>query len=309
VASCPSCRRDDLDLLFSREQIARELELRERFFSARIDGYVAPADRKNRTDVARGRPAGIRRCAGCDILVRVEDEDVDFECDPYAPHVMEQMLRSNIDAFRQKERLYRPLLPDGARVIEVGSFVGAFLLMAKEWGWNAEGVDPGEDTSRFARGAGANVQTSTLDAANFDDASFDGVFIWNTFEQVDDASALLRECRRIARPGALLVLRIPNAHFYAEAASRLHSEWADQHHPLVALLGHANLLGFPHLYGFSTASIEAFVSRHGFGWRFMATAPHIPPSRSRFSVTARQEREQLAPALTKSWIEAAFSAI
>ncbi|MGH9618672.1 MAG: class I SAM-dependent methyltransferase [Bryobacteraceae bacterium] len=78
------------------------------------------------------------------------------------------------------------LLGAGARVAEIGSHYGAFLQTAKDWCWRAEGVDIGKDTSRFARWKGFRVHTREIRDCGFDSGSFDGVFIWNCFDQIAD---------------------------------------------------------------------------------------------------------------------------
>ncbi|HLJ75716.1 MAG TPA: hypothetical protein VKU62_14075 [Thermoanaerobaculia bacterium] len=39
-------------------------------------------------------------------------------------------------------------------IVEVGSYVGGFLHVAREWGWDAIGVDVDRDTSHFAQAHG-----------------------------------------------------------------------------------------------------------------------------------------------------------
>ncbi|MDP9360273.1 MAG: class I SAM-dependent methyltransferase [Acidobacteriota bacterium] len=298
---CPSCRRADLSPFLSREAIAAELALRERFFAERIDGYVPPPQRKDRTDIGHGDAAEIVACDGCGILIRLDD-CVDWRSDPYAPYVMEQMLRSNIDAFSRKEVTYRPILPGGAKVVEVGSYVGGFLHVATAWGWDAIGVDVGEETSQFARAHGYVTRTATLEACAFGEASFDAVFIWNCFEQIGDPAALLTESRRILKPEGTLVIRTPNAFFYTACAARLHAperEGIDDHGPIVIALGHANLLGFPHLYGFSATSLDRFVSPAGFTRVKHVSDRHIPPSISRLTVAAKREHDRMDATLAE----------
>lgn len=296
---CPSCRGDAHEPFLSRDDVAAEFALRDAFFSARIDGWVPPPERKDRTDVGHAEAAEIRVCRACGILVRIDD-CVDWRGDPYAPYVMEQMLRTSIGAFAAKEATYRPLLPDGAKVVEIGSYVGAFLHVAREWGWDAIGADPGEETSRFARAHGYVTQTATLQECRFDGASFDGVFIWNCFEQIGDLDALLAETRRVLKPGGLVVIRTPNALFYSVCTSMLHARGAiDPLDPFAVALGHANLLGFPHLYGFGAASLDRLVTRAGFAPLFRRSDRHIAPSTSRLTVTAKREIEELDGTLTR----------
>src|SRR5581483_1297130 len=292
MAACPICGRNDLDVLVPRERVAEEMRLRQNFFRKRVDGRFGEAERKDSADPARGSSAEIRICHDCDVLVRC-DADPDFESDPYAPFAMERMLRAHIRAYRRKAARYRELLPRGARIVEVGSYVGGFLHVAREWGWNAIGVDVGDDTSHFARSHGYLTREASLEECRFDSQSFDGVFIWNCFEQSADPRSLLAEVRRILKPGGVLVLRVPNATFYRSSRD-------------LSLLGHSNLLGFPHLYGFTMRSLEQLLRSSGFAPVDCWTAPHIDPGIRPLNATARQEATRLAPALRRSWIEATF---
>ena len=318
---CPSCGNQPQEVLVSVDAVAEEIALRRKFFAARIDGWVEPAQQKDRVDVAQSEPAEVRVCRACGILVRGRGDNTRFAADSYAPHVMEQMLRTYIDEFRAREPRIRPLLPAGAKAIEIGSYVGGFLHVAREWGWDIVGLDVGEDTSHFSRAKGYPTRTASLDECGFDDASLDGVFIWNTFEQIDDPRALLAEVRRVLRPGGVLVIRTANALFYQmiEALLDLRRPLPlDDHDPLIIALGHANLLGFPHLYGFSAASLDRLVTAHGFDAVAHVSTPHIPPTRHRLSATARIEEERVRDAVAKleaafgdvvmgPWLEATFS--
>src|SRR5947209_1906295 len=296
---CPVCDSSDLAPFASRERIAEELRLRRDFFASRIDGAIDRAEMKDRFDVLHNTPTAIRICGTCNVLLR-EDDCRDFQSDPYPAYVMERMLRAQIDAYRAKEQWLRPMLPAGADVIEVGSYVGAFLHVAHEWGWTATGVDVGDDTARFAAAHSYPTRHAALEECRFERASFDGVFIWNTFEQVDNPRALLNESRRIIREGGLLVIRTPNAHFYATE------------HDLECLAW-SNLLGFPHRLGFTPAALERLARECGFELIEWRADTYMPTMRERFTALPRKEEDEVTRALRESgrapWIECYFRSI
>jgi 2-polyprenyl-3-methyl-5-hydroxy-6-metoxy-1,4-benzoquinol methylase len=296
---CPVCGATELEPFRDREQIAKELRLREEFFAQRIDGAIDRVEMKDRFDVLHNTPSAIRICRTCGVLVR-QDDCRDFEGDPYPPFIMERMLRAQIDAYRAKEQWLRPMLTERAKVIEVGSYVGAFLHVAHEWGWNAIGVDVGDDTARFASAHSYPTRHAALEECAFESDSFDAVFIWNTFEQVDNPRSLLNESLRILRDRALLVIRTPNAEFYARESD-------------LASLAWSNLLGFPHRFGFTASSLERLARECGFELVECRNETYMPTMRERFTATARKEEDDVTRALRDSgrapWIECYFRSI
>lgn len=279
--------------------------MRPKFYGERIDGKLVEAEKKDRFDVSHAAIGEVRICRDCGVLVRVEDDAPDFESEPYADYVMERMLNAHIDAFRKKAPRYRSLLPEGANVVEVASYVGGFLHVAGEWGWNAIGVDVGRDTSHFTKSRGYRTRDESLADCRFDDAAFDAVFIWNAFEQLDP-HPLLDEARRIVRDGGLLLVRIPNALFYA-ACQPLLRRPLDPHDPILIALGHGNLLGFPHLYGYAAASLDRLIAPHRFERIAIHSDRHITPLRGRLTVTAIHETERLEA--TQRALDDAFQAL
>jgi SAM-dependent methyltransferase len=309
--ACPICGATELELLASAERIAAELALREQFFERRIDGHIEPAEMKDRTDVVRGGGrAEIRICRRDGVLLRIDDAPP-FASDPYAGYVMEKMLRSYIDAFRRKEAHYRPLLPAGARVLEIGSYVGGFLHVAREWEWEPLGVDVGDDVAHFTASHGYPTIHKPLEECDFDDAQFDGVFIWNTFEQLDDPHATLGEVRRILKVGGPLVIRTPNAIFYAAAQTACPDLPLDDRHPIIQALGYNSLLGFTYRHGFGTTALDTLLAAHGFTPRAHYGDALIAPSHARIAAWARREEDEVNAALRRSglapWIEAVYA--
>jgi SAM-dependent methyltransferase len=293
---CPVCGTTHLQPFASRERIAEELRLRHDFFASRIDGAIGPAEMKDRFEVLHNTPAAITICPTCAVLVREEDSR-EFESDPYPSYAMERMLRAQIDAYRAKEQWLRPMLSTGANIVEVGSYVGGFLHVAHEWGWTATGVDIGDDTARFAAAHSYPTRHASLEECRFPAASFDGVFIWNTFEQVEDPRALLAESRRILHDGGLLVIRTPNASFYASEDD-------------IPTLAWSNLLGFSSRYGFPPAALQRLAGECGFALIECRGDAYMPTTRERFTVTARMEKDEVTRALHAAgrapWIECYF---
>lgn len=268
MCSCPVCG-GSFSMLVPSSRIDEECRIRERFVQERLARPAAPSELKDLTEFFHQAKADILVCAECGLLVREEHEPRPAETyseDEYDPALMERLYPQYLNAFRAKEKHYRAQLPGGARVVEIGSHYGAFLQTAGEWGWRAEGVDVGKDTSRFALAKGFAVHVAELAECRFPDAAFDGVFIWNCFEQIEDPGPTLAESRRILKPGGLLLVRVPNGLFYGLCESLLAQNGLAQDAAdfLIEAMGYNNLLGFPYLYGHQSATLERLIQPFGF---------------------------------------------
>ncbi|HJU04555.1 MAG TPA: methyltransferase domain-containing protein, partial [Nitrospiraceae bacterium] len=147
-------------------------------------------------------------------------------------------------------------------IVEVGSFVGGFLVAGQERGWNMFGVDPGHEVVAFCRERGLRVHRGALADAPLKPQSVDGIAIWNTFDQLPDPHPTLKAAQRVLHPGGLLALRVPNGACFqwAEAAMR---RWP---RPLRRWLRTAmawnNLFAFPYLQGYSLPTLDRLLARY-----------------------------------------------
>jgi SAM-dependent methyltransferase len=258
---CAHCDESPAVTFRTRDEIAAELATRDAFFASRLERHFS----RDVTNVLLGTPAEILRCDACGILIRDgAPDDEAFREDRYERAVLESLHAVHTVAFREKEADYRGLLPSGARIAEVGSYVGGFLEISRQWGWQAFGVDIGRDTSRFSQSLGFDVRSEPLEQCGFERASFDAVFIWNCFEQLAAPRVALIEARRILRRSGVLVLRVPDAGFYAQSRS-------------VAALATNGLLGWPHRFGFDAAALRRLAAEHGFVPQRVLRATAIGP--------------------------------
>lgn len=291
---CPRCDERPATIFRTRHEIAVELAMRDAFFARRIDRPRSRNELRDLTNVVLGTPADILRCAACGILIRDEapDDEV-FRNDRYDEAVLESLHAVHAAAFREKEPDYRELLHHGARVAEIGSYVGGFLATARQWGWSAIGVDIGIDTSRFSRALGFDVVSLSLETSRFARQSFDAVFIWNCFEQLAAPRLTLAETYRILRRSGLLVIRVPDADFYGRFQS-------------VAARAYNNLLGWPHRFGFGASELRRFAADRGFAFQRLLRAPAIRPLRNALRTFARDEESALFADRVFGWIEMTF---
>jgi len=96
------------------------------------------------------------------------------------------------------------------RLLDVGCSSGYFLTVATQFGFYAEGVEPGEDAVQTARAAGLTVHLGLLENVGLPEQSFDVVTLFEVIEHLKDARDTLQRVSRLLRPGGMLVIGTAN---------------------------------------------------------------------------------------------------
>ena len=100
-------------------------------------------------------------------------------------------------------------VPYPARVLDAGCGTGRNLVEFGALG-SVAGVDPAAEAVAAARGRGVgDVRQAPLEDLPYGDSEFDLLLATDVLEHVDDDRAALRELRRVAAPGALLLVTVP----------------------------------------------------------------------------------------------------
>jgi ubiquinone/menaquinone biosynthesis C-methylase UbiE len=135
-----------------------------------------------------------------------------------------------------KKRQVAHLAPaPGVRVLDAGCGRGEVLLACSRAGASVAGIDYSEAAVEISRDtladvAGADIRQGEISKLPWPDASFDRVLSGDVIEHLDpaDGDAMLREARRVLRPGGWLVLHTaPNLLF-------LKVTWPVARWPLIA---------------------------------------------------------------------------
>ena len=121
--------------------------------------------------------------------------------------------------------LGRAGLPDRPRLLDAGCGTGRNLAEFGRLG-TAQGVDPSPQAIDFCRRRGlGGAQVAGIEALPFADAAFDLILATDVLEHVERDDLAAAELRRVAAPGALLVVTVP-------AYGWLWSQHDDSHHHL-----------------------------------------------------------------------------
>jgi SAM-dependent methyltransferase len=186
--------------------------------------------------------------------------------DAYPEDRLVEMLAAQTSLYRRKIPVLRRLLGRPRRVLEVGSFVGGFLDVARNVGWDAIGLDPGRQLAGWSRERGLRVYECTLDefAAQHGALTVDCLAIWNTFDQLAEPRTVLALAARFLTPGGILAIRVPHGVAYRALLARRNAASRMSRRFWEGCLAWNNLLGFPHLFGYGLASLDRLVGPFGF---------------------------------------------
>lgn len=114
-------------------------------------------------------------------------------------------------------------------LLDIGSSYGHFLALARGAGFSVKGLEIASEPARSARRQfGLDVDERTLEESRFAVARFAAITLLNVLEHVSDPFGTLGECFRIARPGAVLIVVVPNLLFaypYFCATRAVGLEW------------------------------------------------------------------------------------
>lgn len=115
----------------------------------------------------------------------------------------------------------------GRRVLEVGCGAGTDLVRFARHGANVAGVDLAPSSIALARKnfalekLPAHLVVADGEALPFGERSFDLVYAHGVVQYTTDDRALVRECRRVLRPGGRAVFQVYNRISWLNALSRV----------------------------------------------------------------------------------------
>lgn len=161
----------------------------------------------------------LRRCLHCGQLVSAASESryretmTSFNAPDFNQPPPHEVTRRRKVATRRLNTLQRLLgkKPLDIRLVDIGCSRGQFVDFAMQAGFKAEGVEPAPDIAAAARVAGLNVHTGLLEEQRYPDESFDGASLFEVMEHLREPIPLLQECRRILKPGGILIASTGNA--------------------------------------------------------------------------------------------------
>src|SRR5581483_8869919 len=109
--------------------------------------------------------------------------------------------------------------PKKKRILDVGCAGGAFLVAARDFGFDVAGVEPSRWMAAFGRKRyGLDIRDGILTPGMFPPASFDVITLWDVIEHVPDPAQALAVIHDLLKPGGYLFVNYPDI---ASIAARL----------------------------------------------------------------------------------------
>src|SRR5436853_7543594 len=97
------------------------------------------------------------------------------------------------------------------RTLEVGCGAGSFMQKMVARGWQVQGIEASLGVAAMAATAGFDVYAGALEDAPTPRDKFDLIVGWMVLEHLHRPVLALEKLRAWAKPGAWLVLALPNA--------------------------------------------------------------------------------------------------
>jgi 2-polyprenyl-3-methyl-5-hydroxy-6-metoxy-1,4-benzoquinol methylase len=139
--------------------------------------------------------------------------------------------------------------PGKGRLLDVGTAAGAFLGVAHQRGWEVSGCEPNRWMAEWGSNHyGIEICPGTLFDMDLQEGEFDVVTLWDVLEHTPDPRVVLKECRRVLKPGGLLIVNYPDIE--SAIARLLGRKW-------VFLLS-------VHLFYFTPATVRRMLEETGF---------------------------------------------
>lgn len=200
------------------------------------------------------------RCAACDLVFlnpTLDPGELDVvyppEYEPFHFNTNKNWIYRLRSALKAKNAQYlRDLLPDGARILDVGCGDGEYLtnLERINSSWELEGIDFGETAVKLARSQGLQVVQGNYENVDLGENRYDLIILNQVIEHFSEPQKVVEKIARELKPGGYANIETPCLDGWDHHLFK-NQYWGGYHFPR-------------HLVLFSEATIRRFMASRGF---------------------------------------------
>lgn len=128
---------------------------------------------------------------------------------------------ARVRTFRKHLRKMETIVgqPANRRLLDVGAYIGVFVDVARQVGWQAEGIEPSHWAAGQAQANGLPVRQGDLTHSDLQPESYNVVTLWDVVEHFTDPLTELDRAYALTKPGGWMVIHTidigsPTAKFF-----------------------------------------------------------------------------------------------
>lgn len=122
----------------------------------------------------------------------------------------ENQLEMDIKKFNYGMDIIEEYMPAKGKLLDVGCGPGISLKVAKERGWDVQGIEFNTWCIKNIRNMNIPVVDQPLKEVGFPENYFECVTLWTVLEHVMEPGELLADIFKVLSPGGILLLLVPN---------------------------------------------------------------------------------------------------
>lgn len=176
------------------------------------------------TSLQHGDFTNIVQCSACGLLYeapREPEEIIETRYEQVEDDVYEREKEGRVRTYNTMMPAIEKYCRPPGRVLDVGCYLGVFLDVARDRGWQTAGVEPSAWAAARCKERGHEVINVPLRRSNLAPESFELVTLWDVIEHLHDPLGQLREIHALVKPGGIFALTtMDTGSLYAKMSGR-----------------------------------------------------------------------------------------
>lgn len=99
----------------------------------------------------------------------------------------------------------------GKKLLDIGAATGFFVRLARDFGFDAEGIEISKWAAEEGKKKGLKIQHGTIDTMQFLENSFDVITLFDVLEHISDPDCFLEKIFFILKQDGVLIINTPDA--------------------------------------------------------------------------------------------------